>query len=146
VCPTIVQDLAATLKALSEHKAPASAVEAVQSVLHAALGAAVRQLASHLCSSPPGLMARETWELSLTHTGSELVTHLPEQLQVRRAFTGSGSACSYDLRPVQIWLGWLVVSLWGWFVKLVKVSLIVDVVFLQSLVCTKAGGGGAGAL
>lgn len=59
--------------------------------LRVALGAggatAVQQLVTHLGAVPAVLVAREGWQLSLTHAGDQPITLLPEQLQVRVAYT-----------------------------------------------------------
>lgn len=59
-------------------------------VLGDAVATGVQQLVVHLQAVAPVLVAREGWQLSLTHSGDLPVTLLPEQLQVRRVGGGSG--------------------------------------------------------
>jgi hypothetical protein len=69
---------------LESQSAPSAPLQAVRRVLGAAVCTGVQQLVGHLQSIAPVLVAREGWQLSLTHSGDLPVTLLPEQLQVSR--------------------------------------------------------------
>eukprot|EP00775_Hariotina_reticulata_P008992 gene8992-9164_t len=79
-----IQELASTTQQLEEQQAPPAALAAVQSILVRGVSGGVQQLVGHLGAVPAVLLARERWELSLTHAGSQPITLLPEQLQVRQ--------------------------------------------------------------
>jgi hypothetical protein len=79
----VLQELAACVSDLESQQAPASALAAVRRVLGAAVASGVQALVGHLQAVAPVLVAREGWQLSLTHSGDLPVTLLPEQLQVR---------------------------------------------------------------
>jgi hypothetical protein len=76
-----LQELAQTLAALRELKAPSSALSNVEQVLQSAVASAVQLLADHLRQAPAALMSHEDWSLTLTQSNNSLVTHLPDQLQ-----------------------------------------------------------------
>jgi hypothetical protein len=78
----VVQELAYTLHQLEAQEAPGPAFEAVQGLLGQLVAAGVQQLAGHLHAVPAWLIAREGWQLSVTHSGSQPITMMPEQLQV----------------------------------------------------------------
>jgi hypothetical protein len=83
-----VQELAYTIQQLEAQEAPGPALEAVQGLLGQLVAAGVQQLAGQLHAVPAWLIAREGWQLSVTHSGSQPITMMPEQLQV-----GPGCRC-----------------------------------------------------
>lgn len=76
------EELASTLSHLESQKAPAAAVAAVAAVLGACVSAGVQQLVVHLSAVPGWLLSHESWLLSVTHSGDQPVTQMPQQLQV----------------------------------------------------------------
>lgn len=91
------EELATCISDLESQSAPQGALTSVRRVLGDAVAAAVQQLVSHLQAVPPVLVAREGWQLSLTHSGGLPVTLLPEQLQVRIVCVGGGSLAGLRL-------------------------------------------------
>jgi hypothetical protein len=78
----VSQELAYTIQQLEGQEAPGAALAAVQGLLGQLVAAGVQQLAGHLHAVPGWLIAREGWQLSVTHSGSQPITMMPEQLQV----------------------------------------------------------------
>jgi hypothetical protein len=78
----LLQELAYTIQQLEAQEAPGPALEAVQGMLGKLVASGVQQLAGHLHAVPAWLIAREGWQLSVTHSGSQPITMMPEQLQV----------------------------------------------------------------
>jgi hypothetical protein len=81
-CRVDSQELAYTIQQLESQEAPGPALAAVQGLLGQLVAAGVQQLAGHLHAVPGWLIAREGWQLSVTHSGSQPITMMPEQLQV----------------------------------------------------------------
>ncbi|WIA14506.1 hypothetical protein OEZ85_003026 [Tetradesmus obliquus] len=75
------EELAYTIQQLEAQEAPGPALEAVQGLLGQLVASGVQQLAGHLHGVPAWLIAREGWQLSVTHSGSQPITMMPEQLQ-----------------------------------------------------------------
>jgi hypothetical protein len=95
ICHPAAQELASCISELEAQKAPSAALSAVRRVLGDAVSSGVQQLVVHLQSVAPLLVAREGWQLSLTHSGDLPVTLLPEQLQVcADEMAGRGGGCS----------------------------------------------------
>lgn len=93
-----LQELAYTIQQLEAQEAPGPALESVQGLLGQLVASGVQQLAGHLHGVPAWLIAREGWQLSVTHSGSQPITMMPEQLQVGAVIC-------------QWWLGWLMLCL-----------------------------------
>lgn len=85
------EELAAAISHLESQKAPAAAVAAVAAVLGGCISAGVQQLVVHLGAVPGWLLSKETWQLSVTHSGAQPITHMPEQLQVCNHWLASSS-------------------------------------------------------
>lgn len=93
------EELAGCISDLESQSAPQGALASVRRVLGDAVAAAVQQLVGHLQAVSPVLVAREGWQLSLTHSGGLPVTLLPEQLQVRDGAFGGEGAVDADHWP-----------------------------------------------